>query len=441
MRFKVGEVAAATGGEVAGDPASEVGSYHTDSRSVAPGGLFFALRGAEMDGHEFVQDAAARGAVAAVVERRLQAGLAQVVVSDTWRALFDLAGRALASVAPLAVGVTGSNGKTTTKELLAAALGARYTVLKTEGNLNTETGVPLTLLRLEPGVHTALVAEMGMQGPGEIARLAALVRPTIGVITVIGSVHLEFFEDREGLARAKGELVEALPAGGTAVLNADGPFLPLLESLTRARVLTFGSERGMYRVEGYRPLTAGAEFSVRGQGVRLRLMGQHHARNAAAALAAAEAAGVPMADAAPRLAEVEAVPGRMRELTTPAGVLLLDDSYNASPESMVAAFAVASERPARRRLAILGEMRELGSVAETEHERVGRLAAEAFDLLAVIAGGHGDRLAAAAGAEALRDLEEAERWVRARAKAGDLLLVKGSRGVHLERLVERLLQS
>lgn len=439
MRLNLREVAGAVGGDLRGPGDIEVASYHTDSREVAPGGLFFALLGAAMDGHEFVDDARGRGAAAAVVQRELGLDLAQVVAADTWKALFDLAGHVLRTSAPLALGVTGSNGKTSTKELLAAALGARHRVLKSEGNQNTETGVPLTVLRLEPGIHTALVAEMGMQGPGEIARLAELVKPSIGVITVIGTVHLEFFDSREALARAKGELVQALPAAGTAVLNADDPYLPLLESLTRARVVTFGSDRGMYRVEGYRATGGGSEFTVRGQQVRLRLAGLHQARNAAAALAAAEAAGVPLAEAAPRLEEVEPVRGRMREVTTPAGVLLLDDSYNASPESMAAAFAVASERPARRRLAVLGEMRELGAVAEAEHERIGRQAAEAFDAIAVIDGGHASKLAAVAGADVVRDLDEAESWVRDHAAEGDLLLVKGSRGVHLEHLVERLL--
>jgi len=438
MRYELAEVGAVVGGRASGEPVL-ISHFATDSRECHNGTLFVALKGAAMDGHDFVADAASRGAVAAIVERPIDAPLPQVVVDDSWKALFDLASDALARTNPLRIGVTGSNGKTSTKELVAAALAPNYRVLKTEGNLNTETGVPLTLLRLEPGVHTALVAEMGMQGPGEIARLAELVRPTIGLITLIGTVHLEFFENRAGLARAKGELVQALPAEGVAILNADDPFLPLLESLTKARVATFGTERGMYRVQDYRGSDGGSEFTVRGQTVRLRQPGLHQARNAAAALAAADAAGVPLAEAAPRLAEVEAVKGRLREVRTSAGVLLLDDSYNASPESMAAAFAVAAERPARRRLAVLGEMRELGAIAEAEHERIGRLAAETFDAVAVMDGGHATKLAAVAGAEPLRDLAEAEAWVREHAGDGDLVLVKGSRGVRLERLVEALL--
>lgn len=438
MQLTLQEALENTGGHSAADPALTFSSYHTDSREARPGGLFFALRGAEMDGHDFVADAAGRGAAAAVVARELpEVAIPQLVVADTWAALFALARHALDATAPLVVGVTGSNGKTSTKELLAAALGVRYRVHKTEGNLNTETGVPLTLLRLEPGVHTALVVEMGMQGPGEIARLAELCRPSIGVVTVIGTVHLEFFASREDLARAKGELVAALPEGGTAVLNADDAYTPILRGLSHARVVTFGSQGGDYRVEGYVP----DGFTVRGVPVRLALAGEHQARNAAAALAAAEAAGVPLAEAAPALAAVEAVKGRTREVRAPAGFLLIDDSYNASPESMEAAFAIARERTARRRLAVLGEMRELGPIADDAHREVGRHAAEVFDRLAVVAVGRGALLAEAAGADLVADVGEAAGWVREHAGPDDLVLVKASRGVHLEDLVERLLQA
>ena len=423
-----------------GGPPLEVDAYTTDSRLASAGALFFALRGAEMDGHDFVADAAARGATAAVVERRLDdAQIEQVVVPDSWRALFDLAADALVRADPLRVGVTGSNGKTSTKEFLAAALGARHRVLKTEGNLNTETGVPLTLLRLEPGVHTALVAEMGMQGPGEIARLAELVRPTIGVVTLIGTVHLEFFASREDLARAKAELVAALPADGVAVLNGDDPYTDLVRTLTGARVVTFGEGAADFRVEGYRATEDGCSFTVNGVPVGLRLGGRHQARNAAAALAAAEAAGIPLAEAAPALAGVAAVQGRVRELRTEAGYTLLDDAYNASPESMEAVVALVAERPARRRLAVIGEMRELGPIADEEHERIGRALAPAFDEIAVIDVGRGRLLAKHARAEVVADAKAAEAWVRERVEPGDLVLVKASRGVRLDLLVEALL--
>src|SRR5262249_14736723 len=251
-------------------------SYHTDSRAVAPGGLFFALRGAALDGHAFCAEAAARGAAAVVVDRDVAApGAAVVRVADTWRALYDLARHGLTGVAPLVVGVTGSNGKTSTKEMTAAVLSTRYRVLRSEGNLNSETGLPLTLLRLEPG-HTAAVLEMGMQGPGEIARLAELARPRVGIVTMIGTVHLEFFSGVEALALAKAELVEALPADGLAVLNAEDARFDLLRGRSRAPVVGFGLEAGDLRGEGYRALPdGGAEVTVEGTPVRLRLAGRH----------------------------------------------------------------------------------------------------------------------------------------------------------------------
>jgi len=197
-------------------------SVHTDSREVRPGGLFFALRGAETDGHRFLADAVARGAAGLVVERppEVADGAEVIVVPDAWAALYDLARQRLEEVAPIVVCITGSNGKTTTREMLAAILATRYRVLQTQGNLNTETGLPLTILRLRPGDQVA-VLEMGMQAPGEIARLAELARPRIGIVTGIGTVHIEFFDSQEGIARAKAELVAALPPGGLAVLNHD----------------------------------------------------------------------------------------------------------------------------------------------------------------------------------------------------------------------------
>lgn len=438
MRLAEEEVRKAVGAP--GTGGREFTSYHTDSREVVPGGLFFALRGAETDGHRFVEDAVARGAAGVVVEREAASGDAAVIrVRDTWRALYDLARHVQDRVRPLAVGVTGSNGKTSTKEMLAAVLGVRHRVLKTEGNLNTETGVPLTILRLEPG-HTAMVLEMGMQGPGEIARLAELARPEVGVITTIGTVHMEFFATRADLARAKGELVAALPDSGLAVLPAESEFLPLLRSLTSAQVVTFGAG-GDYELADYRPDGDGGRFEVCGVEVRLGLGGRHMATNALAAIATGARAGVELEEAARALAEVR-VEGRLAERAAPAGFLLVDDSYNASPESMLAAFATVAERPHRGRLyAVLGEMRELGSLAESAHEEVGARAAEVFDGVAVVDVGLGRVLAEAAHAELVPDRAAAAAWVRAVARPGDVVLVKASHGVHLEELVAELMRT
>jgi len=414
-------------------------SVHTDSREVQPGGLFFALRGAEKDGDQFVADAVSRGAAAVVVERPPEGVLDAevIVVPDTWAALYALARKRLEEAAPIVVGITGSNGKTSTKEMLAAILATRFKVVKTEGNLNTQTGVPLTILRLEPGVHEVLVLEMGMQAPGEIAHLAALSSPSVGIVTGVGTVHIEFFDSVEGIARAKAELVAALPADGLAILNHDDPTTRLIRGLTAAPIVTFGLEGGDFRGEDY----AAGEFTIRGVPVKLRIPGRHQARNALAALAAADHLGVPLEAGARALAEVE-VDRRLQSLPAPAGFSVVDDAYNASPESMLAAFDAVSERPhPGRLLAVLGEMRELGPLAREAHLRVGARAREVFDELCVIDVGNGRLLAEAAGGELVADKPAAVRWVRSRAGAGDVVLVKASHGVALEDVVQELLRS
>jgi UDP-N-acetylmuramoyl-tripeptide--D-alanyl-D-alanine ligase len=337
----------------------------------------------------------------------------------------------------MVVGVTGSNGKTSTKEMVAAVLGQHFNVLRTEGNLNTETGVPLTILSLEPH-HSALVLEMGLQRPGDIARLAALAKPVIGIVTNVGVAHMEFFASRDELARSKGELVAALPETGLAVLNADNEFYPLLAQMSTARVASFGVEHGDYRVEGYSPRADGSEFSIRGVNVQLKLGGRHQALNAAAALAAGEFAGVPLEIGANALSEVE-VGQRLEEKTTAAGFIVVDDSYNASPESMLAAIDAMVDRPRTGRLyAVLGEMRELGPVADESHRRVGQRAREVFHAFCVVDTGHARAIAEAGGGAVVADRAAAAEWVRSHAGPGDRVLVKASHGVRLDELVNEL---
>lgn len=445
MRLSLLEILEATGGgEIGGTQVGETFStFHTDSREVRQGGIFFALRGAEMDGHRFVPDAIARGAAAVVVERKtdVPAGIVEVVVADTWTALYALAAHALRRVQPLVVGVTGSNGKTSTKEMVAAVLGTHFNVLRTLGNLNTETGLPLTILSLEPH-HSALVLEMGLQRTGDIARLAALAKPVVGIVTNVGVVHMEFFESREALARAKGELVAALPREGLAVLNADSEFFPLLAEMTSARVATFGEHSADFRVDGYEPVAGGGcRFAVRGVEVRLGLDGRHQALNAAAALAAGDFAGVPLEVGAPALAELD-VEHRLQEIDTAAGYTIVDDAYNASPESMLAAFeVVAAKARSGRLLAVLGEMRELGPLAEQSHRVVGQRAREIFDGVVVIDVGHGRLLAEAAGADLVADRAAAAEWVRGHTAPADLVLIKASHGLRLDELVKELAAS
>jgi UDP-N-acetylmuramoyl-tripeptide--D-alanyl-D-alanine ligase len=443
MKLSLLEILEATGGgEVGGTQVGNVfTTFHTDSREVVQGGVFFALRGAEMDGHRFIDDAISRGAAAVIVQRRMSipSGIVEVLVPDTWAALYALASEVRRRLNPLVVGVTGSNGKTSTKEMVAAILAQRFNVLRTMGNLNTETGVPMAMLRLEPE-HTAFVVEMGLQRAGDISRLVALARPSIAIITNIGSVHMEFFETQEDLARAKGELVAGLPTDGLAVLNADDTFYALLADMSPARVLSFGLANGVFRVENYQALEGGgSRFSVRGVDVKLSLSGRHQALNAAASLAAGEFAGVPVEAGAEALEHV-AVEHRLEEVMTQAGYSIIDDAYNASPESMLAAFDALSERPRRGRLlAVLGRMGELGAAAEASHRMVGRRAAEVFDLVCVVEGEDAGTLAEAAHAELVPDREAAADWVRSHARSGDRVLIKASHGVHLEDLVRALM--
>ncbi|MGH7760504.1 MAG: UDP-N-acetylmuramoyl-tripeptide--D-alanyl-D-alanine ligase [Candidatus Dormibacteraceae bacterium] len=439
------EILEATGGgEVGGTQVGNTFStFHTDSREVVQGGVFFALHGAELDGHRFVDDAIKRGATAVVVERRMNVptGIAEIRVPDTWAALFALATYTLGHVSPLVVAVTGSNGKTSTKEMIAAILGKRFNVLRTSGNLNTETGVPLTMLALQPH-HNALVLEMGMRRPGDIARLVALAQPSIGIITNIGTVHMEFFESREDLARSKGQMVSGLTEHGTAILNADDQFFPLLVAMTTARVRSFGVAAGDFRAGGYRALEGGGgQFSVRGVEVKLGMQGRHQAVNAVAALATGVTAGVTLEEGAEALANV-AVEHRLQELSSPGGYSIVDDAYNASPESMIAAFEALAESPRRGRLlALLGQMGELGSVSAESHRRVGRRAAEVFDAVCVLDGERARVLAESAGAELVATRPAARDWVRRNAREGDRVLVKGSHSTHLDEVVRELTEA
>jgi UDP-N-acetylmuramoyl-tripeptide--D-alanyl-D-alanine ligase len=442
MRLTLLEILGATGGgQVGGTFVGNIFSnFHTDSREVVQGGVFFALKGAEMDGHEFVPDAIERGAGMLVVERRMESapGVGQVLVSDTWDALNALAAYTRNRVKPLVVGITGSNGKTSTKEMVAAVLGRGYKVLHTSGNLNTETGVPLTILRLEPD-HTALVLEMGMQRPGDIGRLVQVAQPSIGIVTNVGVVHIEFFASQDELAASKGELVAGLPESGMAVLNADDKYFETLSGMTPAGISSFGFTNGDYRVENYQAAPhGGSTFSVRGVNVRLAVDGRHQALNAAAALAAGDFAGVPLVFGAEALSHV-VVDHRLQELPTPFGFVVVDDAYNASPESMLAAFAAMSERPrSGRLLAVLGEMRELGGLAEESHRAVGSRAAEIFDAVCVVDGDSARILAEAARAELVPDRAAAIAWVRTNAREGDRVLIKGSHGVRLDEVVKEL---
>jgi UDP-N-acetylmuramoyl-tripeptide--D-alanyl-D-alanine ligase len=419
-----------------------------DSRQVQPGDLFFALRGEHHDGHDFVDDALARGATGLVVERPLEAppDVAVFQVSDSLSALQRLATDWRARHDVRVVGVTGSVGKTTCKELIAAVLGTRWRVLKSPANLNTEIGLPLTLLELTPD-HERAVLEMAMYGPGEIDLLCRIAQPQIGVVTNVFPVHLERLGTVDAIVAAKGELVSALPPEGVAVLNGDDPNVAAMAERTKARVLLYGQSqechlRGDDLVSrGLEGISFRVSYGGASAGVEASLPGRHHLYPALAAAAVGLAEGMTLTEVAAAL-ETAKPELRMRVLPGLNGATVLDDSYNASPPSMLAALELLAELPGRR-IALLGEMRELGAAEEEGHRQVGRRAAACADLILVVGERarplyEAARAAGATEARLLNSAREAEPILRDELQPGDYLLVKASRAVALESVVDAL---
>ena len=422
-----------------------------DSRIVQPGEVFFALRD-QRDGHEFVADAFARGARAAVVERAVPApdDAVLIEVSRPLHALRRLA-EAMRDAHPIpAVGITGNVGKTTTKEATAAALGARYRVLRTAASFNNEIGVPLTFLRLEP-THEVAVIELGFYVPGEIADLCRLVRPRIGVITEIPAipVHYARTPSVEAIAAGKAELIESLSDDGVALLNADSPRVRALAPRTRAHVVLFGESEDAQlratdvRAEGLAGLRFTAHYEGERAAVALPIPGRQLVPAALAALGAAHTLGVPLAEAAVALGTLEQPAHRM-EVRRGPGVTVIDDSYNASPAAVEAALAVLRDVGGRR-IAVLGDMLELGSFSADAHEALGRDAARSTDVLIGIgelARTAVDSARAAGLAEAYwaSDPGEALVALRRMQQEGDTILVKGSHSLRLDRLADTLVR-
>lgn len=423
-------------------------SVTTDTRDDVAGSLFVALRGERTDGHLFVPEAFARGAVAAVVEREIPGAAGpQLVVADARKALMALAAAYRMRFAPSVVAVTGSVGKTSTKEMAARVLAGLGPVLASPGNFNNEIGVPRTLFGLERR-HRALVVELAMRGPGQIAELAAAVRPSVGIITNIGMTHIELLGSRDNIASAKAELLAALPADGVAVINGDDDYSGYLRSQARCRVISFGLKAPAdFLVSDVRFDDHGApEFRVNGVTVRLRVPGVHHVLNAAAACAAGAALGVKLEDAAAALEGFQAPAMRMAVRELPTGVLLLDDAYNAAPDSVRAALdTLAILGKGRRKVAVLGDMKELGAWSRQAHEFVGAAAARAgVDVLIAV----GDEAAYIAiemerrrGPDLCRTFpstDAAASEIAGIVRPGDAVLVKGSRAMAMERIVAAL---
>ena len=435
--------------------------YSIDSRTVAPGELFFAVRGERLDGHDFIAGALDRGAIAAVVSLARVASLPDAVlaaplliVEDPLLALQSLAAHVRRHWGGRVVAVTGSAGKTSTKDAVAAALGARFRVLKSHGNLNNGFGLPLQLLRLEPE-HEFAVIEMGMNHAGEIAQLARIAAPDWGVITNVGAAHIENFPDGQtGIARAKYELVEALPSSGVAFLNCDDRYVGQFGRDFAGKAVYFGAgpcadpQIAAIR-ESTDPEIACLQIDILSEGkpasMRLPLLGRHNASNAVAALAVAREAGVPLDRAIQALETL--TPGNKRgEILSINGAILINDSYNSNPEALQSMIQALAARPAQRRILIAGEMLELGSHAPELHAACGRAAAEAGIDIIVGVRGNAEHLVLAAtdagvtgvAAIFLPDAEAAGQWLKENLQPGDVVLIKGSRGVRLERAIEIL---
>jgi UDP-N-acetylmuramoyl-tripeptide--D-alanyl-D-alanine ligase len=424
-----------------------------DSRQARVGDLFFALQGQHHDGHDFVGRAIAEGAAGVVVERPVEApdSVAVFQVSDSLSALQRLAAYWRDRHNIRLVGVTGSVGKTTCKELIATVLGARWRVLKSEANLNTEIGLPLTLLQLT-SQHEMAVLEMAMYGRGEIDLLCRIARPQIGVVTNVGPVHLERLGSQSAIVSAKAELIEALPEDGVAVLNGDDPSVAAMAARTKARVLLYGqSEQCHVRgtdltSHGLHGVSFRVSYDESSVAADTPLPGRHHIYPALAAAAVGLAEGMTPSEIAAALREARPEQ-RLRVLHAPNGATILDDSYNASPQSMVAVLDLLAElTPALaggRRIALLGEMLELGTAEEAGHRQVGQHAAACADLVLVV----GERArplheaaSAAGGAEArfLVSSEAAAATLRKTLRPEDCLLIKASRAVGFESVVDAL---
>jgi UDP-N-acetylmuramoyl-tripeptide--D-alanyl-D-alanine ligase len=446
MRCTLGEAAAAMKGDLSGGPPElEVRGVSTDSRTTSPGNLFVALRGPNFDGHDFAGAAQERGAVAAVVHRAVEARMPVVRAPETLRALGDLAAWHRRRSAAKVVAVTGSAGKTTTKEMIAAVLARLGPTLATQGNLNNLVGVPHTLFGLSPE-HRYAVVEMGMSAQGEIARLAEIARPDVGVITNVGLAHGETAGGLEGVARAKGELFAALGPDDHAAVNLDDPRIAALRPTLRARAITYGRAEGAeVRLMGDPEVTfqgTRARVRVRGAVVDLSLpqIGVHQAENALAAMAATLPLGATPMDMAEGLRQSGPVAGRMT-VRHGARLTVLDDTYNANPRSVAVALeTLARLSRGRRAVAVLGDMLELGEDSVEAHRGVGREAARA--VAALFAFGPRARDIARSAREAglsevweSEDAAEMSRLLGEHLRDGDVVLFKGSRGMRMERLV------
>jgi UDP-N-acetylmuramoyl-tripeptide--D-alanyl-D-alanine ligase len=449
------EIAAAIGGRVVGDASAPVsGTVHTDSRLVEPGDLFVALRGESDDGHRFAPGAVERGAALLVVERELDLPVPQIVVPDGLTALSALAQAVVQRVREggqlRVLAVTGSNGKTTTKNMLRAILERQGETVAPAGSFNNQVGAPVSMLRITASTRF-LIVEMGADGLGDVASLVAIARPDVGIVLKVGYAHIGKFGDLDTIERAKGEMVADLPPEATAVLNADDPRVTRMP--TAARVVRFGlDEAADVRALDVRLSREGTVFTAtdgaESAEVTLRILGEHHVSNALAAITAARAVGVPISRSAEALGTMErAERWRMEVLQAPEGWTVINDAYNASPDSMAAALKTLAQVGGEgRTFAVLGQMAELGDHAVDEHDRIGRLVVRLGIHQLVVVGQEARTLHKGAELEGswdgesliVDDVDSAYDVMRDRLRPGDVVLVKASNVAGLRALGDRL---
>ena len=450
MRLPLGRVAEFTRAAGEFDIHAVAEGYSIDSRTVQQGDLFFAVAGERFDGHDYVEAALAAGAVAAVVRKDVVARFAVktrlLAVEDTLCALQHLGAAVRRVWGKTVVGVTGSAGKTTTKEAVAHVLGSKLRVLKSVGNLNNHFGMPLQLLRLEPE-HDVAVIEMGMSHAGEITSLASLARPDIALVTNVAPVHLEFFDSIAGIARAKYELIESLPPHGTAVLNADDEYVAQFGRDFKGKVVTYGIHKPAdVRAENVEALgQQGSAFDLITDGFRDRatiaLLGEHNVLNALAAVAVALEQGITPSEAVASLRTL--APAEKRgEMLEIRGATVINDCYNSNPKALKAMVDALASVPAKRHIVVAGEMLELGVLSPELHRDTGRyMATRKIDFVMGVRGlaEHTVEGAREGGvtAEFVPTPEEAGEWLAREVKPGDVVLLKGSRGVKLERALEK----
>jgi UDP-N-acetylmuramoyl-tripeptide--D-alanyl-D-alanine ligase len=448
MLFEIAQFAGASLSDRDGQVA--INRISTDSRTIKPGELFVALRGENFDGHDFVESVAKADATGALVNENWSGNVpkdfALLRASDTLRAYQELAGNYRRSLALKVIAITGSNGKTSTKDFAASVLSRKYRVTKTEGNFNNHVGLPRTILEAT-SEHEVAVWEIGMNHPGEIAALSKIAAPNAAIITNIGIAHIEFMGSPEAISKEKGALAEAVEPEGTVILNADDPFSEGIAARTRAKVVFAGTTGGTVRAIEIRQSADGCEFTILEGAHRCRAQlpvpGLHMVQNALLAVAAGRAFGLSIEECAAGLATAPLTKARL-QIKEIGGVQFLDDSYNANPDSMNAALRTLVELDADgKRIAVLGEMRELGDESERGHREVGETAATlAVDRLITI--GDSAKLIAqaarAAGLEkvsAVRSTDEAADLLGEIAEPGDLVLIKGSRAARTEEVIEQ----